>query len=321
MNHAEEQIKSVVIGHAVADALGVPVEFYDRAELKESPVTEMRGYGTYLVPAGAWSDDTSMSVAALDAVSDGTFSPDRVMQAFTAWYETGKYTPTGEMFDIGNTCRRAIENYTRNHKDAAMCGIGDEYSNGNGSLMRIHPFALMTWFDEALRPTFETVIETASALTHAHPRSKLACDIYTLILFALLAHPEKDAVTYALETAKQKYCDHPEIPHFERLLARGFDRCPEEEIRSGGYVVDTLEAAVWCLLTTDSYRACVLKAVNLGADTDTTVAVAGGLAGALYGYHAIPDEWLQTLRKREYLEAVCARFARHARPGGFSLSL
>jgi len=307
MEKINEQIKAVMIGHAVGDALGVPVEFASRSELKESPVRDMCGYGTYPVPAGAWSDDTSMSIAALDAIADGNINWDRIMVAFGEWYYKDKYTPTGEMFDVGNTCSYAIDNYFAHHMSVEECGLLNEQSNGNGSLMRIHPFVLMTWFDRSLRPEFEDIIEKASALTHAHERSKLACKIYSLILFNLLGLPRKDVIMYALDMAKCRYFESSEYDHFERLFDDNFDKLSTEDIKSTGYVVDTLEAAVWCVLTTDSYKECVLKAVNLGDDTDTVAAIAGGIAGALYGYDAIPKEWRDTLIKREYIEKMCAR--------------
>lgn len=262
---------------------------------------------TYPVPAGAWSDDTSMSIAAMDTIADGVLNWDRIMVAFGEWYYKDKYTPTGEMFDVGNTCSYAIDNYFAHHKPVDECGLTNERSNGNGSLMRIHPFALMTWFDRNLRPDFEEIIEKASALTHAHERSKLACKIYTLILYNLLGLPRKDVIMFALDMAKSRYFESPEYSHYERLFDDDFDKLTEDEIKSTGYVVDTLEAAVWCVLTTDSYKECVLKAVNLGDDTDTVAAIAGGLAGALYGYDAIPQEWRDTLVKRGYIEEMCER--------------
>ena len=193
--------------------------------------------------------------------------------------------------------------------DITECGQNGEYSNGNGSLMRIHPFALMTWYDRKLRPDFEEIIERASALTHAHERSKLACKIYTLILYNLLGLPRKDVIMFALDEAKCRYFESPEYHHYDRLFDDNFDKLTIDEIKSSGYVVDTLEAAVWCVLTTDSYRDCVLKAVNLGEDTDTVAAIAGGLAGALYGYDGIPAEWKNTLIKKDYIEAMCERAA------------
>jgi ADP-ribosylglycohydrolase len=309
MNETINKIKAVILGHAVADALGVPAEFSSRSKLTKSPVTDMKGYGTYPVPAGSWSDDTSMSLAALDVIAGGKLDWDAVMSGFGEWYYNDKYTPTGILFDVGTTCSIAIDNYFKRHKSIGECGLSDARSNGNGSLMRIHPFSLMAYFDSGMRSDFDSMIETASALTHAHERSILACKIYTLILFALLDNPAKDSVYLALSAAAKSYKSSPEYATYNRIFSPDFAKTPQEEIRSSGYVVDTLEAAIWCLLTTDSYRECVLQAVNLGDDTDTVAAIAGGLAGALYGYSSIPQKWLDTLIKREYIEEMCLRAA------------
>ncbi len=301
-----DKIKAVLIGHAVGDALGVPVEFCERDELKEKPITDMVGYGSYPVPPGAWSDDTSMTIAALDSLSSGIIDYEEIMDNFVKWCSCDEYTPTGEMFDIGRTCLTAIRNHLKTDGlPAIQSGLADEYSNGNGSLMRIHPFALMAYYHKDARLKWEEIIENASALTHAHNRSKLACKIYTLVLFALLDTPNKEAVHNALNQAKKAYETHLEVQHYTRLFSPDFSSTHEDAIKSSGYVVDTLEAAIWCLLTTDNYEDCVLKAVNLGEDTDTVAAVAGGLAGALYGYRAIPQEWRNTLIKREYIEELC----------------
>ena len=144
-----EKIKSVMIGHAVGDALGVPVEFVSREEIAENPVTCMEGFGTYPYPAGTWSDDTSMSIASLDCLTDEEINWDKIMQSFCKWLINGEYTPSGESFDIGNTCLNAIINYLKNDKKATECGLYDERSNGNGSLMRIHPFALYEYFNNS----------------------------------------------------------------------------------------------------------------------------------------------------------------------------
>ena len=306
----EELIKAVVIGHAVADALGVPVEFCTRESLQADPVTDMRGYGSYQVPAGAWSDDTSMSVAALDVIANGEIRYEEIMQNFVKWCEDGAFTPTGEMFDIGVTCRRAIQHYVWGASPLA-CGLAGPYDNGNGSLMRIHPFVLMAYFCDALRDVWEPLVMNASSLTHAHERSVLACKIYAQILFALMDDPSRASVLNALKASKSRYAESPEYSTYARLFSDDFANTPASEIKSSGYVLDTLEAAVWCLLTTDSYESCVLKAVNLGMDTDTVGAVAGGLAGALYGYEAIPKKWRQTLIKRTYIEEMCKRASKN----------
>ena len=319
MKLMKEKIKAVMIGHAVGDALGVPVEFCSREELTQAPVTTMTGYGRYPVPAGAWSDDTSMALAALDILSCGKINEFEIMVNFAMWLDEGRFTPTGECFDVGRTCMNAIHAFVVRCResqedfdlqpdfDATECGARGENDNGNGSLMRIHPFSLMIWYKKEMRQDLETIIDRASALTHAHERSKLACKIYTMILHELLDHPTKESIAFALEKAKETYKSNPEFHHYARLFEKHFAKLATHKIKSSGYVVDTLEAAVWCLLTTNSYKECVLKAVNLGEDTDTVGAIAGGLAGALYGYDAIPSEWKETLIKRNEIETLCQR--------------
>ena len=302
-----DKIKAVMLGHAVADALGVPVEFCSRAELAEKPVTEMLGYGSYPVPAGSWSDDTSMSLCALASLARGMVDYDEIMQNFGKWYYNDEFTPSGEMFDVGNTCSFAIHNYHKANCSYKECGLNNTRSNGNGSLMRIHPFALYAHYKMMLLKDWEPMIFEASALTHSHERSKLACGIYSYILLHILVEPNIDAVNTALRHAALHYQNHKEFDCYARLFDADFANLDISEIKSSGYVVDTLEAAVWCLLTTDTYKDCVLKAVNLGDDTDTVAAIAGGLAGALYGYEAIPQEWRNTLIKRKYIEAMCER--------------
>ena len=288
MTDLQSQIKAVMIGHAVGDALGLPVEFCSREELREEPVTDMQGYGTYPVPAGAWSDDTSMSLAALEVLCRKNWRWDYIMNNFVGWLRDGRNTPTGEAFDVGRTCLRAIENYAYDRKPALECGLTEERSNGNGSLMRIHPFVLYAYAHGMGRDEWEDLIRSASALTHAHERSRLGCLIYAYVLMHLLHDPDRSVIWTALRRAHSCLLDHPEFPHYARLFNYQFQNLPESEIKSTGYVVDTLEAALWCVLTTGNYRDCVLKAVNLGDDTDTVAAVAGGLAGAIYGYEGTP---------------------------------
>ena len=182
-----EQTKAVMIGHAIGDALGVPVEFCGREELIDNPVIDMRGYGTYPVPAGSWSDDTSMSVAALDSLANGTLNLNEIMDNFVEWVEEGKYTPTGTSFDIGRTCLQAIRTYLISN-NTSECGQVGEYSNGNGSLMRIHPFALFAIAKGMTLGKSLDIVREGSVLTHAHLRSIYGCGIYSMVLWDILHH-------------------------------------------------------------------------------------------------------------------------------------
>ena len=299
-------IKSVMLGHAVGDALGVPVEFCTREELDANPVTDMRGFGTYPYPAGTWSDDTSMSLCTLEAMSHEDWNLSRIMDNFVKWLNDGEFTPTGECFDVGKTTYEAIRRYLKGCGQHE-CGGADEYDNGNGSLMRINPFVFYASIGEMDYNFFREIIAKGSKLTHAHERAVVGCQIYGYALSFLLTEQSKESLKRGIDEAYNDLKDVPEISHYERIFEPNFAKLSRNEIKSSGYVVDTLEAALWCVLTTDSYRECVLKAVNLGGDTDTIAAIAGGLAGALYGYDAIPKEWLDTLAKVGYIEDLCDR--------------
>ena len=311
MQEILNKIKAVMLGHAVADALGVPVEFCERKKLSAHPVTDMMGYGSYPVPAGSWSDDTSMSLCALDALCSRSWTYEDVMDNFVKWISDAEFTPTEKVFDVGRCCLSAIVRYQRAGTPPSRCGGKSEFENGNGSLMRIHPFVLYLYFASSAgrdsRLESLKLIKEASELTHAHSRSVMGCYIFTYCLSALLGSADKRSIKDALALARNDLSLLPEFDKYIRIFRSDFESLSADEIKSSGYVVDTLEASLWCLLTTESYSECVLKAVNLGEDTDTVAAVAGALAGALYGYESIPEKWLDTLLKREYIEDMCER--------------
>lgn len=306
------KIKSAIFGHAVGDALGVPVEFTSREERKASPVTKMIGYGTFPYPAGTWSDDTSMTLACLDSLAEGINYED-MMVKFCQWFEHAKYTPSDEVFDIGNATRKSLLLYLLNGVPALECGQKSEWDNGNGSLMRTIPIILyLTYSTESKKTVSEKIeyIENASMLTHGHKRSLIGCGIYAFVLFELLKKQDKTSLFKGIKNAKDFYKNQPEFEQYCRIFNKDFKTLPEEKIYGDGYVVSCLEAALWCLITTDSYKECVLKAVNLGDDTDTTAAVVGGLAGVLYGYDSIPKTWINTLKRKTYINELCENATR-----------
>ena len=309
MNVTVEIIRGAVFGAAIGDAVGVPYEFLSREEMRRRPATDMVGNGTYHQPAGTWSDDTTMILCTLDKL-DPSLDYDAIMKAFLSWVDDGDYTPHGSCFDIGNTTRLALMRYAQGGKPTES-GLDDAYSNGNGSLMRIIPAALYAdahglSADEAVR-----LSHRLSSLTHAHMRSQMGCGIFTCIALALIQRADKSSVYEGIRTAEKFYSGEEyasEIVNYSRVLSSGFAALPEKDIKSSGYVVDTLECAVWCLLNTDSYRDCVLRAVNFGKDTDTAACVAGALAGLLYGVEGIPLKWQSMLVKADLIGAIIDGF-------------
>lgn len=307
--------KDGMLGLIVGDALGVPVEFMSRTELMKNPVTGMREYGTHHQPRGTWSDDSSMALAELDSIRTvGTIDYTDMMERFSRWCMHGEYTPFGEVFDIGIATSRALMNYAKGMAPLESGGK-TEWDNGNGSLMRILPICLYLFERQKKVCTSENesiyMIHAVSALTHAHVRSQIACGIYYFLVKAILEEEGslenrlQKGMDRAYQYYRQDLSNHRELENYKRLADLSeFKETPKEGIKSSGYVVDTLEAAVWCLLHSHSYKETVLMAVNLGEDTDTIGAVAGGLAGLYYKEEGIPQEWIQVIQRREWIEEV-----------------
>lgn len=294
------KIYNGIMGLVVGDALGVPVEFKKRDTYT---VTDMTGYGTYNQPPGTWSDDSSLTLATLDSmVKLGKIDPADIMQNFFYWLDDGMFTPYGKVFDVGGGTRRAISRYA-NGKEPAKCGGKTRMDNGNGALMRILPVAMLPDYSEK-----QSELLSVAHLTHAHFISDFGCVVYMAIVENLMnGIQKKEAVLYGVQRFQEQIENVSMLVEYSRLP--NIQALQRAEIRSSGYVVDTLEAALWCFLNTDSYRDCVLAAVNLGEDTDTIAAVAGGLAGIYYGCSGesgIPDEWIAQIPRRDWIKALCA---------------
>lgn len=303
-----------MMGLIVGDALGVPYEFSWREKLADDPAADMIGHGTYDLPAGTWSDDSSMALATLDSLRNG-YDPEDIIINFSDWLNFAYYTPYGKVFDAGCTCSYAIGNYMRDG-DIKKCGCSGENDNGNGSLMRILPACIYFYEKEIIgKLSVNEIIENIhmiSALTHAHLRSKIACGLYYFLVREMIegSGSINDRLQsgfdkgFAFYEADAKNSE--ELSYYDRLRnISEFAQLPDSEIQSSGYVVASFEAAVWCISNTSDYRSCVLKAVNLGRDTDTVAAIAGGLAGLYYGYEGIPEEWKAKIAKREWIENLC----------------
>jgi len=307
----KERIAGGIFGVAVGDALGLSVEFRDREYLKEHPVTTIKGYGTYLLPPGAWSDDTSLTLCTVDALLEG-YSPERIAAKFLMWFNEGLWTPYGTAFDIGRTTRKALLRLEAG-VSPLEAGLDGMWDNGNGSLMRIFPvvaFVKNKPMEEQLR-----IVHEVSSITHKHPISLIACGIYTQIVVRILeGFSKEDAIKEGISVSRDYYLKDSRmkdyLDHFDRIFESIIFDAREEEISSSGYVVDTLETALWCFTRTNSYKQAVLKAVNLGGDTDTVGAVTGGLAGAYYSIEQIPKEWIEIIERKEAISRLIANFIR-----------
>ena len=305
-----------IMGVVVGDALGCPVQFDSREEVARHPVTGMRGYGTFNLPEGSWTDDSSLTIALLESIRRvGEIDLDDIMGNFMKWLYDGEFTPYGESYDIGRGTMQAINRYRKN-RNAKNCGGDEEWNNGNGSLMRIMPACLYCSVMESSgmysdRDAIDA-IHSVGGLTHAHIRSNIACGLYFFmakyILFreGSLQERIQEGLTQGFAFYESYLADKENLHYYDRLKdLEAFKSLPADKIKSTGYVVDALEAAVWSLITTDSFDQALLKAVNLGDDTDTVGAIAGGLAGLYYGYDSIPEDWLSAIKRREWIEEMC----------------
>lgn len=302
--------KSGIIGLAVGDAMGVPLEFCMREKLIQNPTTEMKEYGSHNVPKGSWSDDSSMTFATIDAIiKDKCINCNTLANNFLEWMNDAKYTPTGIVFDIGRTCLRAIARFQDKQECAEKCGGINEMDNGNGSLMRILPVVYYCYSNNMKEREVYDIVKKVSSITHRHEISIMGCFIYVMYGIELLNNKNLEQAYKKIKKIKyREYFTEETIEKYNRILKKNINKYLLEEIKSTGFVVDTLEATLWVLLNTDSYNQAVIGAINLGNDTDTVGACVGGLAGIYYGLDSINQTWKNELLKYDYIIELCDKF-------------
>lgn len=284
-----DRYRGCLLGLACGDAVGTTVEFSPRDTF--APVTDMLGGGPFGLVAGEWTDDTSMALCLATSLAHcrGTDLRDQ-MGRYVNWWQRGYLSATGECFDIGMTVRSALQRFLTTQDPVA--GSTDARSAGNGSLMRLAPVAM--WF----APDVAAVRHHArlsSTTTHGAAEALDCSEIYAELLARALAGASRDALlcTPVPEGATTRV---------REIADGGYLVKSREDVHGSGYCVDSLEAALWCFASTDSFEAAVLAAANLGDDADTTAAIVGQIAGAHYGVAAIPAGWLGKLVMRDEID-------------------
>ncbi len=306
-----DMIVSGILGFIIGDAMGVPLEFTDRN--KKNPVRDMEGYGSHRVPEGTWSDDTSMTIATIDSIiKEQTINYQDIMNNFVSWAIDSKYTATDKVFDIGLTTNKALRKYRKYNIDPIKCGSGEIYENGNGSLMRILPIVYYLNKLNLSDDQKTQIINDSSSLTHSHEISKMGCKIYFDYIEGLINNQfdKFKAYNYIKTIDYSKYYSFETIEKYTRILEDDISKFKSDSIKSSGYVVSTLESSLWTVLTTNSYEDAIIKAINLGDDTDTIGAITGSLAGMIYRYKSFPKRWTEKLKKRDYLIDLAIKFAK-----------
>jgi ADP-ribosylglycohydrolase len=284
-----DRFRGCLLGLAVGDALGAAVEFLARGTF--APVDDLVGGGPFRLAPGEWTDDTSMALClAASLVEVGAFDPSDQIERYRRWRDEGYQSSNGRCFDIGGTVASALERYRRTGE--CFAGSTDPRAAGNGCIMRLAPVPMFYVSDETAAKWYSG---ESARTTHGAEECVAACRLLGGMICRALRGDSKDDVLL-------RDAETPLGPPRVSAIARGdYRRLPEDEIRGSGYVVESLEAAVWCFAHTNSYDAAVLRAANLGDDADTTAAVCGQLAGAFYGASGIPDRWLMRLAKRDHI--------------------
>lgn len=301
-----EAIRAAVYGHLVGDAIGVPYEF---SAPDRQRVVELRGYGAHHQPPGTWSDDGALMLALLDSLVSVGFDPDDQGRRALAWTDTGAYTPDGDgAFDIGGATSGALSRLRAGVPATDAGGTGDR-DQGNGSLMRILPLALLT--DATDDATLVEQAHLASRVTHGHPNCQVACALYVLVARTLLEHPSGEPEAALAQSVDRLLAVYDGDRAFTSVLRELVAHRSTGKKPGGGWVLDSFWSAWEAFAGAGSYRETIERAVRLGHDTDTTACIAGGLAGPRWGLDAsrggIPGKWLEGLRGRDLVEGLLDR--------------
>lgn len=293
-----DRFRGCLLGLAVGDAVGMVVQFHPRGTFE--PVTDMIGGGVFKHPPGAWTDDTSMALClATSLIESKGFDARDQMDRYCRWVRDGYLSSTGYCFDLGGTVNAAVHRYLETGDPYA--GSTDPMSAGNGCIMRLAPIPMFYFPDiEAV----ERYAAESSRTTHGTEECVDACRLFGRIICRALEGRAKDEILLA---DADSFRGAPKIAAIARgeYLSKG-----EDQIRGTGYVVESLEAALWCFNRTGTFREAILTAVNLGDDADTTAAVCGQVAGAFYGESGTPAGWLEKLVMMEEIGGMGERLGR-----------
>lgn len=294
-----DKFSGAILGLAVGDAVGVPLEFKNPGTFQ--PVNDMIGGGPFNLQPGMWTDDTSLALCLAESLTEKEkFDPRDQLQRYLKWYQEGHLSVNGRCFDIGNTTRKALQIFEDTGNPYP--GLDDEYAAGNGSLMRLAPVPLFYMSDPKQAVEMSA---KSSCTTHRNILAVDSCRYFGgLIHGALIGKNKKELLSPRYAPIENYWENNPLAPLVDEVAAGSFKEKEPPEIRGRGYVIKSLEAALWAFYKSKNYKQGCLMAVNLGEDADTTGAIYGQLAGAFYGKTGIPQEWLNKLAKREIIESI-----------------
>jgi ADP-ribosylglycohydrolase len=298
----KDRFRGCLLGLAVGDAVGTTLEFKPPGSFK--PIIGMAGGGPFRLEPGQWTDDTSMALClATSLVEKNGFDPKDQMDRYCRWQEEGYLSSNGRCFDIGNTVAAALRRYRQTGDPIA--GSMNPHSAGNGSIMRLAPVPMFCFNhpEEAIEKSAES-----SRTTHGAAACLDACRYFAALLIGALSGQGKEEILSSQYTPVPGFWDRrPLISEIDEIACGSFKRKNPREIQGTGYVVRSLEAALWSFYKSDSFEAAILKAANLGDDADTTAAICGQVAGAYYGESGISKKWLDKLAMRKEIATLAER--------------
>ena len=298
------KIVDSILGFALGDAMGVFCKNRKREDLIANPIVKMEGFGAFGVPSGVWSDDTALVLATIDSlVCTHKIDYDDMMRRFYNWMNKGEYTATGIVFDVEDVTRDSLLKHFTRKADVFNCG--DKVSNSNGSLKRILPIALYTFYDGMSDDDLLKVVREVSSLSNMHEYCIMGCFIFVKYVHFLLSGYDKfEAYQKVKDLNYYKFSENARRA-YKRFLTTDIYKLDLDYIKSSCYVVDTLEAVIWTFLNTNSFMEGIIGAINLGGDTDTIGALSGALAGLSYG---VNKDLLRELKNKDYLVSLANKF-------------
>lgn len=306
------RVKEAIIGYAIGDALGVYQKGMDRDYLLDNPVLKMTPSVKKGIPAGAFGDATSLMLATMNSITKKGIDYNYITENCIKWFSKNKYGSVGESFGIGKTTLKAFLNYSRSNIDSFECGIDGYENNGNSSLKMMLPLAFYFNASKDSKKIYE-VVKKVCSITHKHEISICSCYIYVHYVLFILAGNNKFAAFKKLRMVDYSMFKEETIEYFSRILVGNIYELDIDEISSSSFVVDTLESVLWCFIKSDNLKDCMLAAANIGLDTETIGALSGALAGIYYGTSKLPKDWIENLKRKEYLTELSEDFERYLR--------
>lgn len=286
MDKIYDRCKGSFIGLAIGDALGTTNEFASEEEILI--INDIVGGGPFDLEAGKWTDDTSMALCLAQSLIDKDFDLKDQLERYYKWYSEGYFSSTGHCFDIGTLTEYALHEFKKTGN--ILCGRTDEFSSGNGSLMRLSP-AVIKYVNNPEKAVNAATMQ--SVTTHGSQVCLQACSLLAEFLLDCYYHKDSQTKKNVFSENRLRRYSHKDINSIATFDY--FNKTRSEVFNSNGYAASSLEFALWCFYNTDSFRECVLLAANSGGDADTNAAIAGQIAGAFYGYSDIPTEWCDKL--------------------------